>query len=167
MDDSPALIAPSKFVFAPDVAASFKREKDLLIANEKLSAEVERLQRRLSFVEELVGPTETQRKNYQLQLTSARDAALRVAHSCAGSVPTRCVGRLDESWLRLKGLTDQECSMLQRGCVSGHDGVPCDISIRRSVRTIGKHFIPDGRPKVVFYSSACPTFVTSGAKRWP
>ncbi|CAE7336405.1 unnamed protein product [Symbiodinium natans] len=136
MDDGTSLdgqqsseAAPFIFsVFTPD-AASFKREKELLIANEKLTADVERLQQRLSFVEELVGPTETQRKNFQLQLSLAREAALRVAHSNAGSIPTRCVGRLDENWLRSKGLTDQECSMLQRGCVAGHDGVPCDISM--------------------------------------
>jgi len=116
---------------AAEIAAQRLRQEkaDLQLSNERLSRELEELRERLSFVEELVGPTESQRKKFQLQLTSARDAALHVAHSCSGSIPTRCVGRLDESWLRSKGLTDQECSMLQRGCVSGENGVPCDISL--------------------------------------
>jgi len=149
MDESIALSAvASKLVFGTDPGC-LKREKELLLVNQKLTANLERLQERLSFVEvhlfqllhlhlpgrigiallELIGPTESQRKTYQVQLTSARDAALRVAHSCAGSIPTRCVGRLDEGWLRSKGLSDQECSMLQRGCVAGDSGVPCDISM--------------------------------------
>eukprot|EP00434_Breviolum_minutum_P012186 symbB.v1.2.010746.t2/scaffold708.1/size170785/14 len=122
MDESIALSAvASKLVFGTDPGC-LKREKELLLVNQKLTANLERLQERLSFVE-------SQRKTYQVQLTSARDAALRVAHSCAGSIPTRCVGRLDEGWLRSKGLSDQECSMLQRGCVAGDSGVPCDISM--------------------------------------
>lgn len=129
MDEGIALsTVAGKLVFTTD-PGSLKREKELLLANQKLTADLERLQERLSFVEELIGPTETQRKTYQIQLTSARDAALRVAHSCSGSIPTRCVGRLDETWLRSRGLTDQECSMLQRGCVSGDNGVPTDISM--------------------------------------
>lgn len=129
MDESIALSeVASKLAFATD-AGCLRREKELLLAKRKATAEIERLQERLSFVEELIGPTESQRKTYQVQLISAREAALRVAHSCAGSIPTRCVGRLDESWLRSKGLAEQECSMLQRGCVSGDNGVPCDISM--------------------------------------
>lgn len=129
MDESIALSeVASKLAFATDPGC-LRREKELLMAKRKATAEIERLQERLSFVEELIGPTESQRKTYQVQLVSAREAALRVAHSCAGSIPTRCVGRLDESWLRSKGLAEQECSMLQRGCVSGDNGVPCDISM--------------------------------------
>ncbi|CAJ1451787.1 unnamed protein product [Effrenium voratum] len=130
MDEGIALsaVATKLGVFTAD-AGCLKREKELQLTNQKLMADIERLQERLAFVEELVGPTECQRKTFQTQLTFAREAALRVAHSCSGSVPTRCVGRLDESWLRLRGLSDQECSMLQRGCVSGDNGVPCDISM--------------------------------------
>lgn len=129
MDESSA--AEGAFASAAEIAAERLRQEkaDLQLSNERLNRELEELRERLSFVEELVGPTETQRKKFQLQLTSARDASLRVAHSCIGSIPTRCVGRLDENWLRLKGLTDHECSMLQRGCVSGESGVPCDISL--------------------------------------
>lgn len=124
MDDSEADLAA--------LAAAEQLRKDnaeLSLANDRLSKEVRELRSRLDFVEDIVGPTETQRKIFQVQLTAAREAALRVAHSCTNSVPTRCVGRLDERWLRSKGLTPAECTMLQRGCVTGESGVPCDISL--------------------------------------
>jgi len=132
MDGSAGSEAPVVMAQAALEAATerLRQEKaELSRANERLRKELTATQQRLSFVEELVGPTETQRKKFQLQLTAAREASLRVAHSCAGSIPTRCVGRLDEGWLRMKGLTDAECSMLQRGCVAGDNGVPCDISL--------------------------------------
>jgi len=86
------------------------------------------LQSRLEFVEELVGPTEAQRKSFQQQLVAARGAALR-AKRCGVSIPTRFVGRLDECWLRLRGMSERDCALLQRGCVTGLDGIPKDISL--------------------------------------
>eukprot|EP00440_Ansanella_granifera_P025076 gb/GFBE01027237.1/.p1 GENE.gb/GFBE01027237.1/~~gb/GFBE01027237.1/.p1 ORF type:complete len:468 (+),score=113.58 gb/GFBE01027237.1/:1-1404(+) len=128
MDES--LDSQAAATAAGAAAERLRQDKaELIAANERLKREIEELHERLSFVEEIVGPTESQRKKFQTQLISAREASLRVAHGCGGSVPTRCVGRLDESWLRMKGLSDQECSMLQRGCISGENGVPCDISL--------------------------------------
>lgn len=130
------LAKPAPVQFEGEAAATqaafarlLKEKAELQVVNERLTRELSKTQSRLGFVEDLLGPTETQRKVFQVQLTSARDAALKVAHACSGSVPTRCVGRLDERWLRVRGLSDQECSMLQRGCVSGEDGVPFDISM--------------------------------------
>jgi hypothetical protein len=94
----------------------------------QLENEKEQLKSRLEFVEELVGPTEAQRKGYQQQLIAARGAALR-AKRCGVAIPTRFVGRLDECWFRLKGMSERDCALLQRGCVTGQDGVPKDISL--------------------------------------
>lgn len=93
-----------------------------------LEKEKAELRARLDFVEELVGPTETQRKEFQQQITAARGAALR-AKRCGAPIPTRFVGRLDERWLRLRGLSERDCALLQRGCITGQDGVPKDISL--------------------------------------
>lgn len=86
------------------------------------------LQSRLDFVEELIGPTEAQRKDFQQQLLAARSAALR-AKRCGIAIPTRFVGRLDETWLKSRGMSERDCALLQRGCVTGQDGVPKDISL--------------------------------------
>lgn len=132
MNDSQAAIAAlsAKTLAAQAAADQLRKEKaELSSANDRLSKELKELSSRLEFVEDIVGPTETQRKKYQVQLVAAREAAVRVAHTCPSSVPTRCVGRLDERWLQSKGLTPAECTMLQRGCVTGENGVPCDISL--------------------------------------
>eukprot|EP00930_Biecheleria_cincta_P050291 TRINITY_DN35456_c0_g1_i1.p1 TRINITY_DN35456_c0_g1~~TRINITY_DN35456_c0_g1_i1.p1 ORF type:complete len:448 (+),score=93.12 TRINITY_DN35456_c0_g1_i1:122-1465(+) len=132
MDDTqPAFAALQAEARAAEAAAEQLRKEnaELSWANDRLSKEVRELRSRLDFVEDIVGPTETQRKMFQIQLMAAREAAVRVAHSYTNSVPTRCVGRLDERWLRSKGLTPAECTMLQRGCVTGENGVPCDISL--------------------------------------
>eukprot|EP00930_Biecheleria_cincta_P089429 TRINITY_DN78734_c0_g1_i1.p1 TRINITY_DN78734_c0_g1~~TRINITY_DN78734_c0_g1_i1.p1 ORF type:complete len:459 (+),score=88.92 TRINITY_DN78734_c0_g1_i1:120-1496(+) len=132
MDESQNALGALQAEACAAVAAAerLRQEKaELQATNDRLSRELYDLQSRLDFVEDIVGPTETQRRMFHVQLTAARDAALRVAHDCPNSIQTRCVGRLDERWLRLRGLTDAEISMLQRGCVSGEDGVPCDISV--------------------------------------
>lgn len=101
----------------------------------QLQAAVTRLQReksaaedRLEFVEELLGPTEAQRKAFQDQLCAARAASLQ-AHRGGWAVPVRFVGRLNEEWLRSIGLTERDCALLQRGCVTGPEGVPRDVSL--------------------------------------
>jgi len=83
---------------------------------------------RLEFVEELLGPTEAQRKIFQDQVCAARAAALQAARDGC-SVPVRFVGRLDELWLRSVGLSERDCALLQRGCVTGPEGVPRDVSM--------------------------------------
>lgn len=102
---------------------------------ERLQGEVVRLvkekaavQERLDFVEELFGPTEAQRKIFQEQITAARTAALQ-AHRSGAPVPVRFLGRLDESWLRARGLSERDCALLQRGCLTGVDGVAKDVSL--------------------------------------
>merc|ERR1740121_364063 len=94
----------------------------------RLEREKAQLRARLEFVEELVGPTEAQRKAFHEQLTAARGAALR-AKRCGVAIPTRFVGRLDERWLRSRGVSERDCALLQRGCITGQDGVPRDISL--------------------------------------
>merc|ERR1719161_2345237 len=64
----------------------------------KLEKEKESLKSRLEFVEELVGPTEAQRKILHEQITAARHAALRAKYRGA-NVPTKVTGRLDERML--------------------------------------------------------------------
>jgi len=95
-----------------------------------LALEKERtgVQNRLELVEELVGPTEAQRKVFQDQIIAARSAALK-AHRGGASVPVRFVGRLDEIWLRSMGLSERDCALLQRGCITGAEGVPRDVSL--------------------------------------
>eukprot|EP00930_Biecheleria_cincta_P085602 TRINITY_DN74988_c0_g1_i1.p1 TRINITY_DN74988_c0_g1~~TRINITY_DN74988_c0_g1_i1.p1 ORF type:complete len:324 (-),score=63.97 TRINITY_DN74988_c0_g1_i1:27-998(-) len=132
MDDNHAALAGLQAQLCASEAAAeqLRCEKaELQLANDRLSRELEALQSRLDFAEELVGPTETQRKLFQNQLAAARDAALQVAHNCPKSISTRCIGRLDDYWLRSKGLTDAESAMLQRGRVFDESGVPCEISL--------------------------------------
>mmetsp|Transcript_37363 Transcript_37363/g.98522 ORF Transcript_37363/g.98522 Transcript_37363/m.98522 type:complete len:429 (-) Transcript_37363:50-1336(-) len=106
-----------------------RREKEeLQAAVDRLSKEKAQVEERLEFVEELVGPTEAQRKIFQDQVNNARAAALR-ANRNGASVPVRFVGRLDESWLRSCGLDEHACALLQRGCVTSSDGVPRDVSL--------------------------------------
>jgi hypothetical protein len=114
----------------PEALPVSERYKDVDL--EEVIAQLEKekaeLQSRLEFVEELVGPTEAQRKNFQQQLIAARGAALR-AKRCGVPIPTRFVGRLDERWLRSRGMSERDCALLQRGCVTGQDGLPKDISL--------------------------------------
>jgi len=112
-----------------DAIHELEREK------ERLQDEVVRLvkekavvQERLDFVEELFGPTEAQRKVFQDQFTTARNAALQ-AHRNGAPVPVRFVGRLDEIWLRFRGLNERDCALLQRGCLTSDDGVSTDVSM--------------------------------------
>lgn len=97
-------------------------------AFEKLRRECEELQARCEFLEELVGPVETQRKLYQQQLLTARSAALRARHRGV-NVPTRWVGRLDERLLQARGLSKRERALLQGGCVEGSEGITQDVSL--------------------------------------
>jgi len=114
----------------PSQAAVSERYKDANLEDviRQLERDKEELQSRLEFVEELLGPTEAQRKGFQQQLTAARAASLR-AKRCGASIPSRFVGRLDERWCRSKGMTERDCALLQRGCITGEDGVPKDISL--------------------------------------
>merc|ERR1719201_3301466 len=120
----------SSSTVAPKAAPASEQYKDADLEEviRQLEKEKAELQSRLEFVEELVGPTEAQRKGFQQQLVAARGAALRAKRSGV-PIPTRFVGRLDERWLRLRGMSERDCALLQRGCVTGQDGVPKDISL--------------------------------------
>lgn len=115
---------------APKAASTSEQSKDENLEEviRQLEREKAQLQSRLEFVEELVGPTEAQRKGFQQQLIAARGAALRAQRSGV-AIPTRFVGRVDERWLRLRGMSERDCALLQRGCITGQDGVPKDISL--------------------------------------
>jgi hypothetical protein len=93
-----------------------------------LEAERAELMERLEFVESLVGPTEAQRRDFQELVLGARAAAVRVRHRGAG-IPVRWVGRLDEAWLRSKGLTERDVGLLQGGHIPTADGVLQDVSL--------------------------------------
>merc|ERR1719359_2057306 len=123
-------MASSSSSAAPKELTLRERYKDVDLEEviQQLEREKAELQSRLEFVEELVGPTEAQRKGFQQQLIAARSAALR-AKRCGVPIPTRFVGRLDERWLRIRGMSERDCALLQRGCVTGQSGVPKDISL--------------------------------------
>lgn len=94
----------------------------------ELEREKAELQERLEFVEELVGPTEAQRKLYQEQVLAAREAALKA--KCHGaSLPTKIAGRLDERLLWSRGLTELDAGLLQGGCLPDSDGILQDVSL--------------------------------------
>lgn len=95
---------------------------------EKLQKERDDIKDRLEFVEELVGPTEAQRKILQDQVLASRAAALRAKHRGAG-VPTRVMGRLDERQLWTKGLSDRDVGLLQGGCLPNDEGILQDVSL--------------------------------------
>lgn len=108
---------------------------ELECEKKRLQGEVVRLvkekaaaQDRLEFVEELLGPTEAQRKGFQDQITAARAAALQACRNGA-PIPVRVMGRLDENWLRSRGLLERDCALLQRGCLTRQDGVASDVSM--------------------------------------
>lgn len=94
----------------------------------KQQEEKEELQSRLDFVETIVGPTESQRKEFQQQLVGARAAAIHASHS-GSCIPTRFLGRLDVDRLAAYGISEHDCALLQRGCVPGDEGVPQDVSL--------------------------------------
>mmetsp|Transcript_81931 Transcript_81931/g.232247 ORF Transcript_81931/g.232247 Transcript_81931/m.232247 type:complete len:419 (+) Transcript_81931:108-1364(+) len=129
LDPAPRDAAAAEDADLRAIVQALQQEKaDLLDSNGRLERERTALQDRLDFVEELLGPTEAQRKVFQEQLTTARDAALR-ARRHGVAVPTRFVGRLDEDWLRRRGVGERDCALLQRGCVAGQNGVPRDVSL--------------------------------------
>jgi len=94
----------------------------------QLEREKDELMRRLEFVEELVGPTEAQRKALQEQVIAARAAALRASHLGAG-VPTKVAGRLDERLMHQQGLSERDAGLLQGGCLPDGDGILQDVSL--------------------------------------
>jgi len=130
--ESAATHESSKVVDLEALIAQLEEENAFLQERVRATDELEKqaaaLRARLEFVEEILGPTEAQRKTFHQDLVAARAAALH-AKRFGAPVPTRVVGRIDESWLRSRGLSERDCALLQRGCVAGQDGVPCDISL--------------------------------------
>jgi len=94
----------------------------------QLEQEKANLQERLEFVEELLGPTEAQRKLLQDQVIAARTAALK-ARMRGASLPTKVTGRLDEMLLWSRGLSERDAGLLQGGCLPDADGVLQDVSM--------------------------------------
>eukprot|EP00927_Polykrikos_kofoidii_P043201 TRINITY_DN37261_c0_g1_i1.p1 TRINITY_DN37261_c0_g1~~TRINITY_DN37261_c0_g1_i1.p1 ORF type:complete len:350 (+),score=47.42 TRINITY_DN37261_c0_g1_i1:180-1229(+) len=94
----------------------------------RLEKENAELQERLEFVEELLGPTEAQRKAMQEQVLAARSAAVRAKYNGAG-VPVKVVGRLDEGLISAVGLSEHEVGLLQGGCVMNTQGIMQDVSM--------------------------------------
>lgn len=94
----------------------------------RLEKEKEELRQRLEFVEELVGPTEAQRKLMQEQVLAARAAALRAKYRGA-SVPTKVAGRLNEQMMWSHGLSERDAGLLQGGCLPDSDGILQDVSL--------------------------------------
>jgi len=76
----------------------------------QLEKEKDQLKQRLEFVEELIGPTEAQRKALQDQMVAARSAALRAKYRGA-NVPTKVAGRLDEELLCECGVSEREAGL--------------------------------------------------------
>lgn len=103
-------------------------EDDRAAQLQKLERENEALQERLDFVEELVGPTECQRKLLQEQVLAARAAALR-ARQLGSGVPTKVAGRLDERLMQREGLSERDAGLLQGGCLPDSDGILQDVSL--------------------------------------
>jgi hypothetical protein len=99
--------------------------QDTIAQLEKDKAE---LQRRLEFVEELVGPTEAQRKTLQEQVVAARSAALRAKYRGA-ALPTKVAGRLDERLVWSNGLSERDAGLLQGGCLPNKEGILQDVSL--------------------------------------
>mmetsp|Transcript_30675 Transcript_30675/g.60202 ORF Transcript_30675/g.60202 Transcript_30675/m.60202 type:complete len:338 (-) Transcript_30675:44-1057(-) len=102
------------------------KEESALVT--QLRKEKADLQQRLEFVEELVGPTEAQRKTLQEKVLAAREAALKAKYHGA-SVPTKVAGRLDERLLWQSGLCERDAGLLQGGCLPDNDGILQDVSV--------------------------------------
>merc|ERR1712113_201467 len=94
----------------------------------KLEKEKKELQQRIEFVEELVGPTEAQRKALHKLVLAARSAAIRAKHRGA-SVPTKMAGRLDERIIVAHGLSECDAGLLQGGCLPDEYGILQDVSL--------------------------------------
>jgi len=94
----------------------------------QLEKEKDQLKQRLEFVEELIGPTEAQRKALQDQMVAARSAALRAKYRGA-NVPTKVAGRLDEELLCECGVSEREAGLLQGGCLPDTEGILQDVSL--------------------------------------
>lgn len=94
----------------------------------QLKKEKKDLQDRLEFVEELVGPTEAQRKVLHEQSIAARAAAIRAKYRGA-NVPTKVTGRLDERLLWYYGLSERDAGLLQGGCLPDKEGILQDVSL--------------------------------------
>lgn len=105
-----------------------RTDEDLAERVRRLEKEKAELQQRLEFVEELVGPTEAQRKIMQEQLLAARAAALRAKYNGA-NVPLKVAGRMDEQLIWAAGLSERDAGLLQGGCLPDADGVMQDVSI--------------------------------------
>lgn len=86
------------------------------------------LQQRLEFVEELIGPTEAQRKTLQEQIVAARAAALR-AKARGANLPTKVAGRLNENLLWSCSLSERDAGLLQGGCLPNKEGILQDVSL--------------------------------------
>jgi len=111
---------------AADVTEDTGTLHDLRVA--KLEREKKELQQRLDFVEELVGPTEAQRKTLQEQVLAARSAAIKA--KCHGaSLPTKVAGRLDEPLMWASGLSERDAGLLQGGCLPNKEGILQDVSL--------------------------------------
>jgi len=94
----------------------------------RLTKEKEALQQRLDFIEEIVGPTEAQRKILQDQVLEARSAAIRA--KCRGArVPVKVAGRLDKHLLWESGMSERDAGLLQGGCLPDQDGILQDVSL--------------------------------------
>lgn len=102
--------------------------QDLKDDVQRLEKEKAELQRRLEFVEELIGPTEAQRKTLQEQVVAARSAALRAKYRGAG-LPTKVAGRLDERLLYSCGLSERDAGLLQGGCLPNRESILQDVSL--------------------------------------
>lgn len=103
-------------------------EEDMAVRIERLEKEKAELQCRLEFVEELLGPTEAQRKLMQEQLLAARSAALRAKYN-GTNIPLKAAGRLDEHLIWAAGLLERDAGLLQGGCLPNADGVMQDVSM--------------------------------------
>lgn len=94
----------------------------------QLEQDKAKLKERLEFVEELVGPTEAQRKTLQEQIIAARNAALRAKHRGA-ALPTKVAGRLDERLIWSHELSERDAGLLQGGCLPNKEGILQDVSL--------------------------------------
>lgn len=101
---------------------------DLRSRVEQLEQEKAELQERLDFVEELLGPTESQRRSLQEKALAARSAALQAKWRGA-CIPTKVAGRLDERLVAAQGLAARDAGLLQGGCLPDAEGILQDVSL--------------------------------------
>lgn len=122
----PKLQVSSELHKAIETLKKEKAELEALVSKQR--EEKEQLRSRLDFVESIVGPTESQRKDFHQQLLASRAAAIHASH-ITSTVPTRFLGRLNLEKLASYGISEHDCALLQRGCVPGDEGVPQDVSL--------------------------------------